>query len=162
MKRSIALLLLLAALLALTAGCGGKVSYREDLSAEKLAGIMDKHLSASQMAVMTSGYLSGAMKMDPTLFSDYVVKVTAYGTKIDEYGVFRVPSADRAEAAKDAVESYLQLRKDNWMEEYLPEEKPKLTNAAVKCCGLYVLYVIVSDEVRQPMLDGFENALKQS
>ena len=42
----------------------------------------------------------------------------------------------------------------------MPEEKPKLTQAEVKVCGLYVIYAIVSDDARGKILTDFENALK--
>ena len=109
---------------------------------------------------MKESYLSGPMKMDTILFADYLVKINAYGANIDEYGIFKARDEKGVADVKKEAEDYLQMRKDTWMEEYMPEEKPKLMAAEVKVCGLYVLYVIVSDEVRSPILSDFENALK--
>ncbi len=159
MKRTFCILLALAALLALTA-CGGKAAWRSDVPVSRLCEAVEKHLDGGSLAAMTEGYLQGNMKLDTSLFTDFTVKINAYGANVDEYGVFKAPDEAGASAVKKAVEGYLQMRKDTWMEEYMPEEKPKLTQAEVKVCGLYVIYVIVSDEVRSSILSDFETALK--
>jgi hypothetical protein len=58
-----------------------------------------------------------------------------YGANVDEYGVFR--GADEAQAAeiKKAVEDYLAMRVDSWMDAYMPEEKPKVTSAQIEDRG---------------------------
>ena len=160
MKRVIALLLLLAALLSLGA-CGKKETCRSDVPLSELAAAVEKHLDGGSLAAMTEGYLTGPMKLDTSLFAEALVKINAYGANIDEYGIFKAPDEAGVAAVKKAAEDYLQLRKDTWMEEYMPEEKPKLTQAEVKVCGLYVLYVIVADDVRGPILADFEAALKR-
>ena len=127
---------------------------------DKLAETVEKYLDGGSLASMQESYLKGAMKMDPALFADWLVKVNAYGANIDEYGIFKAPDEAGVEAVKKAAEDYLKLRRDTWMEEYMPEEKPKLTQAQVKVCGLYVIYAIVSDDVRGKIMTDFENALK--
>ena len=159
MKRTICLLLILAALLALGA-CGKKAAWRTDVPVTTLAEAVEKHLDGGSLAAMQESYLKGIMKMDPAIFSEWLVKINAYGANIDEYGVFKAPDEAGVAAVKQAAEDYLKLRRDTWMEEYMPEEKPKLTQAEVKVCGLYVIYLIVGDDVRGPILTDFENALK--
>ena len=159
MKRIICSLLILSALLALGA-CGKKAAWRTDVPMDKLAETVEKYLDGGSLASMQESYLKGAMKMDPALFADWLVKVNAYGANIDEYGIFKAPDEAGVEAVKKAAEDYLKLRRDTWMEEYMPEEKPKLTQAQVKVCGLYVIYAIVSDDVRGKIMTDFENALK--
>ena len=159
MKRSICILLCLAALLCLGA-CGKKETWRTDVPLSTLAEVVEKHLDGGSLAAMQESYLKGAMKLDPAIFSDWLVKINAYGANIDEYGIFKAPDEAGVAAVKQAAEDYLKLRRDTWMEEYMPEEKPKLTQAEVKVCGLYVIYVIVSDDARGKILTDFENALK--
>ena len=159
MKRSICILLCLAALLCLGA-CGKKAAWRTDVPLSTLAEVVEKHLDGGSLAAMQESYLKGAMKMDPAIFADWLVKINAYGANIDEYGIFKAPDEAGVAAVKQAVEDYLKLRRDTWMEEYMPEEKPKLTQAEVKVCGLYVIYAIVSDDARGKILTDFENALK--
>ena len=159
MKRSICILLCLAALLCLGA-CGKKAAWRTDVPLSTLAEAVEKHLDGGSLAAMQESYLKGAMKLDPAIFADWLVKINAYGANIDEYGIFKAPDEAGVAAVKQAAEDYLKLRRDTWMEEYMPEEKPKLTKAEVKVCGLYVIYAIVSDDARGKILTDFENALK--
>ncbi len=159
MKRSICILLCLAALLCLGA-CGKKAAWRTDVPLSTLAEAVEKHLDGGSLAAMQESYLKGAMKLDPAIFADWLVKINAYGANIDEYGIFKAPDEAGVAAVKQAAEDYLKLRRDTWMEEYMPEEKPKLTQAEVKVCGLYVIYAIVSDDARGKILTDFENALK--
>ncbi|MBR4703457.1 MAG: DUF4358 domain-containing protein [Oscillospiraceae bacterium] len=159
LKKLLAFLLLAAALISLAA-CSQKAAYKDNVPLEDLAAAVEKHLDGGSLAAMKESYLSGPMKLDTILFADYLVKINAYGANIDEYGIFKARDEKGVADVKKAAEDYLQLRKDTWMEEYMPEEKPKLMEAEVKVCGLYVIYVIVSDEVRSPILSDFENALK--
>ena len=159
MKRIICILLCAAALLCLGA-CAKKAAWRSDVPLDKLAETVEKHLDGGSLAAMQESYLKGAMKMDPAIFAQGLVKINAYGANIDEYGIFKAPDEAGVAAVKQAAEDYLKLRRDSWMEEYMPEEKPKLTQAEVKVCGLYVIYVIVADDVRGTILADFENALK--
>ena len=157
-QKMIALLLLLLLPVTLLAACGD--SWREDAAAAELAETVSAYLDAGSLAEMKESYLTGAMKLDTALFSDWVVEVNAYGVNIDEFGIFRAPDAAGVSAVENAVRDYLQLRRDTWMDEYMPEEKPKLEKAEVKTCGLYVIYVIASEEARPQMLAAFEQALK--
>lgn len=161
MKRIIALLALLAMVLAFSACAKAPaVTYRSDVGMAELSGAVEAYLDAGSLAQMQESYLTGPMKLDTALFADYVVKINAYGANIDEYGIFKAPDAASVDSVKQAVEGYLQLRRDTWMEEYMPEEKPKLTQAEIRVAGQYVMYAIVSDDARKPVLDAFENALK--
>ena len=161
MKRIFALLCL-AAMLLTFAACTKEpaVAYRSDVSMADLSAAVEEHLDAASLAEMQESYLTGPMKLDTAIFADYVVKINAYGANIDEYGIFKAPDEAGVDAVKQAVEGYLQLRKDTWMEEYMPEEKPKLTQAEIRVAGQYVMYAIVADDVRSPILNAFENALK--
>lgn len=159
LKRKICLIPLLALLLLFTlSACGD--SWREDASAEELAKTVSAFLDADSLAQMKESYLTGAMKLDTSLFADYYVAVNAKGVNIDEFGIFRAKDAAGTPAVEAAVRGYLQLRLDTWMNEYMPEEKPKLEKAEVKTCGLYVMYTIVSEDVRPKMVSAFESALK--
>lgn len=161
MKRIAAALSLLALLLPLAA-CAKTpaVTYRNDVSMGELSAAVEEYLPAESLAEMQESYLTGPMKLDTALFADYIVKINAYGANIDEYGIFKAPDAASVDAVKQAVEGYLQLRRDTWMEEYMPEEKPKLTAAEVHVAGQYVMYAIVADDVRSSVFSAFESKLK--
>ena len=157
-KRLIAALLALCLLLCLSA-CGAK--YRDDVPMSRFTAVIDARMNGSELAEMNSGYVSGAMHLDPNSFGGYVVKLNAKGVNIDEYGVFRAPENGKVSDVKDAIEGYLKLRRDTWMKEYMPEEKPKLDKAEVKAYGNYVLYVIAEDEVRNNVYQDVEKLLKK-
>lgn len=163
MKRIILFVCMLALLLPLAA-CGSEpaaqVTYKTDAALIDLSDAVEQYLDPDSLAAMQESYLKGPMKLDTSLFADYVVKINAYGANIDEYGIFKAPDDASVNTVKAAIDGYIQLRKDTWMEEYMPEEKPKLTQAEVRAVGQYVIYVIVSDDVRKPILTAFEAALR--
>ena len=159
MKKIISITLLSFITLLLLASCA-KTSYKSDVSVSDLAAAIDKNLGADNFTAMNESYLKGAMKLDAALFSDYVVKLNAQGVNIDEYGIFKAPDENSVDSVKEAVEGYIKLRKDTWMDEYMPEEKPKLEAAEVKVCGLYVMYAILDDNSKKTAFDDFENSLK--
>ena len=151
--------ILLCAVILLLSGCG-KTSYKSDVNVEELGAAVEQHLKSSAMASVPESYLAGAMDMDPAAFSQFVVKINAAGLNIDEFGIFRAPDEKSVKAVEQEVKDYLQLRKDIWMDSYMPEEKPKLEKAKTRTCGLYVMYAIAADSERDAMLDSFEKALK--
>jgi hypothetical protein len=144
-----------------SASCAKKEAYRDDVSMAELSAAVEEGLDASGLAAMEESYLKGAMKLDTSLFADYVVKINAYGVNIDEYGIFKAKDEDSAASVKKAAEDYLKLRRDTWMDEYMPEEKPKLDSARVEARGLYVMYAILSDAQRDRAFESFESALKK-
>ncbi|MGN1003020.1 MAG: DUF4358 domain-containing protein, partial [Oscillospiraceae bacterium] len=90
---------------------------------------------------------------------EYAMLINAYGVNIDEFGIFKAGENMSAADIKAVVDSYLQLRLDSWMDEYMPEEKPKLTSAEVKVVGNYVMYCILSDGDKTTAFAVFEDAL---
>ncbi|MCR5648820.1 MAG: DUF4358 domain-containing protein [Oscillospiraceae bacterium] len=154
------LILIVAALvaLALFAACSGSL-YRDDVAVSDICDKVGENVPGyAEMTKMDEAYLRGAMKMDPSKFSEYVVCINPYGSSIDEFGIFKASGKDHKEALKE-VEGYLQLRRDTWMNEYLPEEKPKLEAAVAKADGLYVMYVILDEESRIGALAAFDSSL---
>ena len=157
-NRLLSALLLLTLLLCLCS-CGAK--YRDDVPLSRFTAVIDSRMGGDDLAEMNSGYVSGAMHLDPNSFGGYVVKLNAKGVNIDEYGVFRAPENGKVSDVQDALEGYLKLRRDSWMKEYMPEEKPKLDKAEVKVYGNYVLYVIAGDDIREAVYQDVEKILKK-
>lgn len=148
---------LCAVLLLLLCSCAD--SYSSDVPVTELSDAVGVFFGDS-MVSMADSYLRGAMKLDPDMFAEFSVTVNAAGTSVDEYGIFKARDADSVSAVTDAVKGYLQLRRDNWMPEYMPEERPKLDSAVVETRGLYVIYVIGSDTLCARAVSAFENTLK--
>ncbi len=159
MKRFISLTLAVL-LLASLCGCGGaKVEYRDDVAVADLAqSVLAGISNAGNLAAMKDSYIEGIMGMDISGYAEHAVYVSAVGTNIDEFGIFKLGSVSAADAQKQ-IDAYLQMREDTWMKEYIPEEYPKLQNAEVKLCGNYIIYVLLSDSERASTLKTFEDAL---
>lgn len=160
MKR-ISIIALLMMVLVLAGCSGGDSEFKTDVSTTNLAEQVDAVIDSEALIPMEDSYLQNAMQLDPTMFAEYVVKINSKGINIDEYGIFKAPDADSAKDVKEAIDGYIQLRLDNWMPEYMPEELPKLEGAKVKLCGQYVMYVILPESGAQSALDEFESGLKK-
>ncbi|MGE4352758.1 MAG: DUF4358 domain-containing protein [Oscillospiraceae bacterium] len=159
MKKSGFFALLL--ILILLTGCGSSdTEYKTDVALSDLAEAVDAVIDSDSLVAMDDSYLVNAMQLDPENFADYMVKINATGVNIDEYGIFKAQDDESVDSVKAAAEGYLQLRLDNWMPEYMPEELPKLENAQVKVCGRYVMYAILSDEQSQAAFSAFEATLQ--
>lgn len=164
MKKFIALALILAAVFTLCAcskGSDTKVEYKTDVAVSDLSEQISAVNDGWNFIAMDENYISGAMKIDVSEYADYVVNINALGTNVDEYGIFKAKDEASVADVKADAENYLKFRLDTWMEEYMPEEKPKLEKAEVKVCGLYVMYAIVDDTSRADAFAAFESALKK-
>ncbi len=160
-KRLLAALLLLCLCLGPPA-CGAK--YRDDVPIDRITKVIDACMGGSDLEVMNSGYLSGAMHLDPSSFGKYAVKLNAKGVNIDEYGVFRALDEKSVDSVKDEIEDYLAFYRESKtasIKQYMPEEMPKLDKAEVKVYGIYVLYVIAADDVRENVYQAVEKELKK-
>lgn len=134
-----------AALTLALVGCGGsETAYRDDIATDDIATAVDAVISAENLIAMDEAYLDNAMQVDPSHFDDFTVKINSTGINIDEYGIFHAADDEAAEA----IEAYLDMRVENWMVEYMPEEFPKLESAEVVTYGEYVMYAILSDDNR--------------
>ena len=120
--------------------------------------IAEKRTDVS-LVEMTEDYVSGILSVDLTKVSDYSVYVDASGAGVDEYGIFKA-NEGAGEEVQSMLESYLDMRLESWMDEYMPEEKPKVENAVVKNYGDYYVYVILSDSEQEAFYTAFEDASK--
>ena len=153
-----ALLLAVSMVLALLCACG---ETDVNVPVSDIVSALDAALNKGDALVaVDESYIKGYMKMDVSDYAAYTVKINAYGANIDEYGIFQANDAKQAKDVEAAVEAYLQLRLDSWMDEYMPEEKPKLTAAEIKSEGKYVMYAILSDADKTAAFDAFAEALK--
>lgn len=163
MKKSLVSLILAVSLMfpAVLAACGAEtVSYSTDIAVADLAAAADAALADSEtLTAVPNDYIRGMMNIDVSAFEDYTVKIRASGTNIDEYGIFKAPSDSAVDSVKEIVSGYLDMRLDVWMEEYMPEEKPKLENATIKTMGRYVVYCILSDDAKNTVFTSVDNTL---
>ena len=158
MKKAISLLLVLVMTAALFTARGG--SAKKDVPVSDISvKVSDAIGKTDSLVAVDSNYIRGYMKVDAAQFGEYSMMINAYGANIDEYGIFKAGDMS-AKDIEAAVNAYLELRKAAWMDEYMPEEKPKLTNAEVRVSGDYVMYCILSDDDKAAAFGAFEDALK--
>ena len=155
-RKIIPLLLVVTALAALLAGCGG--GKTKDVPVSELADKVCADLGKSDMADPGANYVRGYMRRTPEEIGDYVILKNVIGTNIDEFGIFKAGTMDAA-ALKEMIDGYIKILQDSWMN-YQPEEEPKLKGAEVKTAGDYVMYVILSDADKDTAFKAFSDALK--
>ena len=141
--------------------CGESEDIKNDIAVDTLADTVAAAAEKTDsMIKRDESYVQGFMRMDVSAYEGFAVLINAYGANIDEFGIFK-GSADQIKDIEAAVNDYLKLRLDTWMEEYMPEEKPKLTSAEVKTVGNYVMYCILSEDDAKAAFEAFENSLKK-
>ena len=159
MTRMIAAVLCLAALCSLAA-CGGK-AVRDDVPVlEIVAAIQQAIKKPEGLTAVDENYVAGRLQLDINKYTEYTVCINSFGTDVDEFGIFKAKDEDTAKALASEVQSYLDNRLATWMDEYMPEEKPKVENAEVKVAGVYVLYGILSDSARKAAFAALDEAIK--
>ena len=160
MKKTTRVLPLLLAFALLLTACGKTAPVKDNVPVEEIAAEVLEELAArGDLTRMNDSYVNGVMAMDVADYSEYAVYVSAVGTNIDEFGVFKVSADLKSDEAAEQLRAYLQMREDTWMNQYTPEEHPKLEKAEVKVLGNYVMYVILSDAERKAALSAFAGEL---
>lgn len=158
MKKRISILLIAVLLIALLAACGGG-SASKNVPVADLADAVGTAIGKPDLADPGASYVKGYFKKDAAELGEYAIRINTMGTNIDEFGIFKAGTLSVSDL-KALVESYLKLRQDSWMDEYMPDEKPKMMNAEVKVQGDYVMYCILSDTEKTTAFKTFTDALK--
>lgn len=159
MKRKIysaaALLLLVFMLCACSSGKSAKTPEMQ-----VVADAVGASIDISDMSQIPDEYVENIMGIALDGYVSRNTLMSAVGTNINEYGIFLAKDADQAKTIKDALNAYLEYRESVWMDEYLPDEKPKLDNAEVLQQGSYVMYAILSDADRDAVNAAFEGCFE--
>ncbi|MDR0951950.1 MAG: DUF4358 domain-containing protein [Oscillospiraceae bacterium] len=166
--KTISLVLCACAIIALFSACGSKgADVRDDVPTADIAAAI------GSAAGLTEGMMEApdtyvTVNMEPEmgvtiadLSDDYTVFMNVTSVNINEYGVFKAKDSDSAAALKTALDAYLKYRDESWMHTYLPEEYPKLENAATTAAGNYVIYTILGETEAAAAVTAFEDSLKK-
>lgn len=153
----ISALLALCMTLCLFAACGG---VKDNVPVTEIVTAVDQAVGAENLVPVEENYIRGRLKLDVSGCAEYTVKINSMGTNVDEYGLFKAKDEDAAKALSAAVQRYLDERLSTWMDEYMPEEKPKVENASVKTQGVYVMYTILSEKGAAAAFKALDNAVK--
>ena len=159
MKRTVCFLTALTMLVCVLCACGSDKTAKTP-EMQDVADAVGAAMDISNLSQTPEAYVEDVMK----IASDgYVIRntlISGIGTNIDEYGIFLGKDAEQAASLKAALETYLEYRESVWMDEYLPEEKPKLDNAEVWQQGNYVMYVILGDSDRAAVKAAFQSCFE--
>lgn len=128
-----------------------------EIDIKALANQIMEERADVDLVEMTEGYVSGVMNFDLTKISEYVVCVDASGTTVDEFGIFKSAEGS-SEEVEQMLAEYLETRVDTWMDEYMPEEKPKVENAQIRNSGNYYVYAILGDSEKEQFFNKFDEA----
>lgn len=163
MKKSVvtAIFAIVITLPMLLCACGtASVSYASDVPVAELASAADGALGfAETLTEVPDDYIRGMMSIDPADFAEHTVKIRASGANIDEYGIFKTAEGASVSDTEAVAKAYLAMRLDIWMDEYMPEEKPKLEKASVRVMGDYVVYCILDEASKDAVFGAVEAAL---
>ena len=80
--------------------------------------------------------------------------------RTDEIGIFKMTSADQADAMKEAVKTHVENKIAGWMPGYMPDEIDKMENYTIISKGNYVMYLIASDADKAAAEEQFNAAFK--
>lgn len=151
--KKISAVLLIVLSLCLLGACGG--DDVKDPGMEAVASAVFGSIDTEDMAQIPDTYVEGMMKIPLDGYVSRNAIISSTGTSIDEYGIFQGKDEAQTAELKAALEDYLEYRMELWMDEYLPEEKPKLANAEVWSEGNYVMYAILDDAEREAVYKAF-------
>lgn len=155
-----ALILVIAIACTMLCACGSGDETRNVPVADISAAVAEALGKTDALTAVDENWIRGWMKVETSQFGEQMVMINAYGANVDEYGIFKAGENMSAADIKATVEAYLQLRMDSWMDEYMPEEKPKLEDAEIKVVGDYVMYCILSESDASAAFAKFEESLK--
>ena len=166
MKRTLklfSLVLSIALMVGITSGCSGKDKVSDDVSVESIAEKVVAAIGTEEgnMTPRNDSYISGFMKTDVSNFDEYTIYRNNYGTEIIEFGIFKGSDKEHTEKIQGIVDNYLEMLPGAYMDNYNPEERPKLEAAKSILLGNYVMYAVLDQEGQDLAFEAFENALKK-
>ena len=154
MKKHIAAILALALCLAALAGCGSQGGA--DPGFDAVAEAVRSAVGTEQMAEQNASFVANRVGVPDGSYENALVMVTNMGTALDEFGLFKAADEASAETIHSALQDYLSRRLESDAAlPYHPEELPKLQNAKIVSEGSYVLYLILSEDVKTAAGEAF-------
>ncbi len=136
----------------------GSQSVAAGIEIDEWAALQAESRTDVSFAKMNESYLEGVMSIDLKKVEKYVVYVDASGSTVDEFGIFK-PQEGEADVVQKMVQSYLDMRLETWMEEYMPDQKPKVQKAELLAKNGYLIYAILSQEDKENLFKEFELTL---
>lgn len=160
MKRLSALILCLAMVFCLVACAADEEPKLKNVDMDTVKTALCDVALTDEMTEPDAKYISRMMKLTDSDYDSCYVAIPNVGTNIDEFGIFKARDAAQVSELESALNDYISYRDSLWMDEYLPDEYPKLQNASVHSEGLYVCYFILGDDVKADAISAFEGCFE--
>ena len=160
MKKSIALILILALAASLFISCS-KASYKDDVSINTISDKIKELVSVDGgYTALSNDYLTFYFEL-PAGVSESLVVQSSKSEDITEFGIFKTDSKN-ADDLKDAIEDYLEAQEEILVPQvnmYAPNEAPKIRDASVKVFGNYVIYLVMESKTQDGVYSAIEALL---
>ena len=137
----------------------GSQEQKKVFEVEQWGSLQAEERTDVSFSKMNESYVEGVMAMKLEIVSEYAVYIDASGSTIDEFGIFKAKEGEEDEVKKQ-LQAYLKMRLDTWMEEYMPEEKPKVQKANLHVREGYILYAILGEKDKKQLFESFENCVQ--
>ncbi|MDR2606375.1 MAG: DUF4358 domain-containing protein [Oscillospiraceae bacterium] len=154
--KKLTLLLALALVITALAGCAPKEGLGTG-TIEDFYAAVEPMFDTKAMAELAYDNILRNLKIDAELVDSAKVMVPT-GTNQDEFGIF-IAAPGRGQDLETALNAYITRRQDAWMDEYLPEERPKIFDAEVIAHGDHILYVMATSDRRRAASKAFMDAM---
>ena len=148
MKKILSILLLCVMCLASCGGAETKTEYKTDVSVNDISAKIIEVSKNETLIQAEADWIVLNTPFDPSLCDEYSIYISTTSSS-DMFGVFKASTEENADIIADEAKNYLEDLKNNWMSEYNQDEFPKVENAIVKKCGLYITFFIFEDEIRE-------------
>lgn len=153
MKKLASVTAILLALSIALCGCSSEEGKNPEM--QDVADAVGAAIDISDMAQIPDNYVTDIMSIALDGYAARNTIISSVSTNINEYGIFQGKDSEQAAELAEKVQAYLDYRMELWMDEYLPDEKPKLENAEVWTNGNYVMYAILNDSDREAVHEAF-------
>lgn len=142
--------------------CAGSSEYKNDLTSEELASIIENALTEEGDYISASAdFADFNMSGISEICVDFSIKLHSSDKNYTEFGVFKVKSNTRAKKAEQFCQGYIDTMKKYSMSDYEPKEYEKIQNGKVTVYGNYVVYTMVTPEDYDAINSAIIEAIKK-
>lgn len=146
MKKALIIILVLACLAGCLSGCGGdKVVESMDFAALSTA-LLDAGIYSDLMSPLEKDIAAMLYSLDESDISECML-YCGTGATVEEIALFKAVDEAAAGRIAQAANNRKAAQKTSF-ENYVPEELPKLDKAIIKSSGLFVVYIVATDDAK--------------
>lgn len=126
------------------AACGGKSGGKEPAAADVVQAVAQNLAFRDTMMTVDQDVFYNFYNIDESKVADASMYTSSSRATAEEVTVIRMKDAADIQLAQDAIAERVNDQKRSY-ENYMPDEMPKLENAAVYTHGSYAILVVADD-----------------